>query len=308
MWVGYAVWADSAARSGRHDTIGAGLLDASFPTRSDGLYDVGKRPSFGAYLGDAWRRRGFAFTLAKYRLLSGLLPNRLGVLWVVLKPLSLALVYGCIFHFVLAGPARPANFVPFLLVGVFIFEFFTGCFGSGSKAITSNAKLVQSIGFPRILLPASVILEQLLRMIPVIVLLGLLLVVFGEPISWTWLLLIPVVLMMAVFNFGVALIAARLSVHARDVQQVIPIINRVLFYVSGVFFSVDGALSGYPLLLSVAHLIPTYEFIALSRDVLLSSYAAPPIVWVAAPVWAGATVLMGAVFFWRAETRYGLAD
>ena len=284
------------------------MVDALSPPHLEGLKQVGKRPPLGAYLSEAWQRRRFAFTLASYRLVSELLPNRLGVLWIVLKPLSMAIIYGTIFHFVIAGPARPANFVQFLIVGVFVFEFFTGCFGAGSKAVTSNAKLVQSLGFPRILLPISVVVEQAMRMIPVIILLGILLLVLGEPISWSWLLLIPVLGLMAIFNLGVALIVARLSVHARDVQQMIPIINRVLFYVSGIFFSVDGAFADFPVLLTMAHLVPTYGFVAIAREVLLESYAAPLLAWIGAPVWAAVTIIFGTVFFWRAEARYGLSD
>lgn len=284
------------------------MVDARPGAPSAGLFEVGHRPPLGQYLAEAWQRRSFAFTLAGYRLVGGLLGNRLGVLWIVLKPLLLALMYGTIFHFVLSGSARPADFVQFLIVGVFVFEFFTGSFGSGSKAITGNAKLVQSLGFPRILLPASVVIEQAMRMIPVVVLLGVLLLILGEPISWSWLLLVPVLIAMAVFNLGVALVVARLSVHARDVQQVIPIINRLLFYVSGIFFSIDGAFAAYPTLLTIAHLVPTYEFVALARDVLLSSYSAPLMAWIAAPIWALATLVVGVVYFWGAEARYGLGD
>lgn len=289
---------------------GGGTLVIDVPSLPPlhGMEPVGRRPPFGAYIAEAWRRRSFAFTLARYRLLASLLPNRLGVLWIVLKPLSMALIYGTIFNFVIAGAARPADFVQYLIVGVFVFEFFTGCFGAGAKAVTGNAKLVQSLGFPRILLPVSVVAEQAMRMVPVIVLLGILLLVFGEPISWSWLLIIPILIMMAVFNLGLALIVARLSVLTRDVQQFIPIINRVLFYASGIFFSVDGALADYPVALTVAHLVPTYEFISLSRDVLLDSYAAPALVWVAAPIWTVVMIVFGVLFFWRAEARYGLSD
>ena len=272
------------------------------------LTQVGQRPKFVPYLAEAWRRRAFAWHLASYRLVSGLIQNRLGVLWLILKPLSMVLVYGTVFTFVLSGAARPANFLPFLIVGVFVFEFFTGCFGAGSKAITGNAKLVQSLGFPRILLPVSIVLEQAMRMIPVVVLLYVLMLVLGEPITWMWLLLIPVLLLMAVFNLGVALIVARLSTHARDVQQVIPIINRVLFYGTGIFFSIDGALADYPVLLTMAHLLPTYDFVALGRGALLADHPVPDLVWIAAPVWALVTVCVGVVFFWRAEARYGLND
>lgn len=273
-----------------------------------GLSEVGKRPRLRGYFAETWRLRAFALRLAGSRLVSSLLPNRLGVLWIVLKPLSLAIIYGTIFHFVLAGPARPANFVQYLIVGVFVFEFFTGCFGSGAKAITSNTKLVQSFGFPRILLPISVVAEQAMRMIPVVMLLGILLLIFGEPISWSWLLVIPIFAVMGVFNLGVALVVARVSVRTRDVQQLIPIINRVLFYASGIFFDVDGALEGFPTLLTFVHLLPTYEFIALARDVLLDGYSAPLLAWIAAPVWALVMLIGGVVYFWRGEPRYGLSD
>lgn len=283
-------------------------MEATAVPSTVGLTEVGKRPPLGEYLADTWRMRTFALRLAGSRLISGLLPNRLGVLWIVLKPLALAITYGVIFHFILSGPARPDNFVQYLIVGVFVFEFFTGCFGSGSKAITSNSKLVQSFGFPRILLPISVIAEQAMRMIPVVLLLGILLLVLGEPISWSWLLVILVLAVMAVFNLGVALIVARISVRTRDVQQLIPIITRVLFYASGIFFDVEGALADYPTLLTIVQVIPTYDFISVARDVLLDGYTAPLIAWVAAPIWALVMIVVGVIFFWQGEPRYGLSD
>lgn len=284
------------------------MIDASAASTSSGLFDVAQRPPLRAYLAEAWRRRSFAWHLASYRLTSDLLQNRLGVLWLVLKPLSMVLVYGTIFTFVLSGPARPANFLPFLIVGIFVFEFFTGCFGAGSKAITGNSRLVQSLGFPRILLPVSVVLEQAMRMIPVVALLYVLMLVLGQPVTLMWLLFIPVLLVMALFNLGVALIVARLSTSARDVQQVIPIINRVLFYATGIFFNIDGALANYPALLTIAHLMPTYEFVSLGRATLLADHPVAPLVWIAAPIWAIVTLCVGTVFFWRAEARYGLSD
>ncbi|MGM7680237.1 ABC transporter permease [Microbacterium sp. A94] len=283
-------------------------MGATVVSATNGLTEVGKRPPLSDYLADTWRLRAFAFRLAGSRLIGDLLPNRLGILWIVLKPLSLAIIYGTIFHFVLAGPARPTNFVQYLIVGIFVFEFFTGCFGSGSKAITSNVKLVQSFGFPRVLLPISVVTEQAMRMVPVVLLLGILLTILGEPITWSWLLIIPILAVMGVFNLGLAMVVARMSVRTRDVQQVVPIINRVLFYGTGIFFNIDGALADYPTLLTMAHLLPTYEFIALARDVLLDGYAAPLLAWVAAPIWALVMIVGGLIFFWQGEPRYGLSD
>ena len=161
-------------RAGRSHGVRGGqegsefVVDARLDAPVQGLFEVGRRPPFGAYLREAWRRRTFAFTLAGYRLIGGLLRNRLGILWIVLKPVLTAAIYGTIFGFVLSSSAKPADFVPYILTGVFVFEFFTGSFGGGAKAVTGNAKLVQSLGFPRILLPFSVVAEQAMRMIPVV--------------------------------------------------------------------------------------------------------------------------------------------
>lgn len=284
------------------------MADARTHAPLDGLIQVGRRPPFGEYLAEAWRRRSFAATLAAHRLIGGLLRNRLGVLWLVLRPIFTAVIYGTIFGFVISSAARPDDWIPYLLTGVFIFAFFTGCLGSGSRAITGNAKLVQSFGFPRILLPVSVVIEQSLSMIPIVVLLGILLLIFGVPITWSWLLIIPVLVMMAIFNLGVVLIVARMSVWTRDVQQFIPTLNRVLFYASSIFFQLDEIFADQPVLLTIAHLVPTYDFIALVRGAMLTGHPAPEIAVIAAPIWTIVVICVGVVYFWRAEARYGLSD
>ena len=273
--------------------------------RRFGLARVGVRPPLGHYLGETWSRRAFAATLAKYRIQSENERTRLGIAWVVIKPLLNALVYGLVFGFILPSDTRPDNFIPFLLVGVFIFEYFSSSFGDGARAVTSNQRLVQSLSFPRILLPIAVLLEQAFRLLPILALLGILLLVFREPLTVEWLVAVPVLLLMTLFNAGVAMIAARLSVHLRDVQQVIPFITRVVFYLSSIFFSIDLILAHRPDLLAIAHLNPVYEFIALCRDALITGSPAEPVLWVWASIWSVVVFCFGVVFFWHAEERYG---
>lgn len=270
-----------------------------------GLVRIGTRPRFVKYLVDAWKRRTFAHTLARYRIQSENERNRLGMGWVVIKPTLNALIYGLVFGLILSSDSRPDNFIAFLLVGVFVFEYFGNSFGQGAKAITNNTRLVRSLSFPRILLPVAVLLEQLYRMVPILGVLGVLLLVFGESLSWTWLLIVPVIFMMSFFNAGVAMIAARMSVHVRDIQQVIPVLTRILFYTSGIFFSIDLVLADKPELLAIVHRTPVYEFISLARNVLIADSPIDPALWIWAGIWAGSTFVFGVVFFWLAEERYG---
>jgi teichoic acid transport system permease protein len=273
--------------------------------RRFGLNQVGVRPPLGRYIKEAWNRRAFAATLAKYRIQSENERNRLGIAWVVIKPVLNALVYGVVFGLILDSSTRPPNFVPYLLVGVFIFEYFSNSLGQGSKSVTNNARLVQSLSFPRILLPIAVLMEQAFRLLPILGVLGVLLIIFREPVTPEWLMMIPVLALMTLFNAGVAMIAARLSVHVRDIQQVIPFITRILFYSSSIFFSVDLVFAERPVILTIAHLNPVYEFIALSRDALIAGPPVPPIFWVWASIWSVLLFVSGIVFFWQAEARYG---
>ena len=104
----------------------------------EGLHKVGGRPPIGAYLVDVWQRRAFIYSLARFRIEAENGRNRLGMGWVVLKPLINAAVYGTIFGILLGRRSRPDQFVLFLVIGVFFFEYFSSCFTSGAKSITKQ--------------------------------------------------------------------------------------------------------------------------------------------------------------------------
>ena len=61
----------------------------------------------------------------------------------------------------------------------------------------------------------------------------------GEPLTWYWLLVIPVLLLQAVFNVGAGLILARVGAGIDDVSQLLPFIVRTWMYTSGVMFSIQ---------------------------------------------------------------------
>jgi teichoic acid transport system permease protein len=274
---------------------------------SHGLARVGSRPSFIAYVRETWKRRAFALTLARYRIDAANQQNRLGIAWVVLRPLLNAVVYGVIFGVLLQTADRVGapNFIPYLIVGVFIFEFFSDALSDGAKSITKNAQLVKSLSFPRILLPIASVLQSLFELLPIIAIMLGIVLLYGEPVTWSWFLLIPVLILMTLFNAGVAFIAARLTVHFPDFSQVLPFITRIMFYSTGIFFSIDEYLAPYPDILFIARLNPVHDFIALCRVALVENAVYDPIYWTIAIVGAIGFFVFGAIFFWRAEEQYG---
>ena len=275
--------------------------------REHGLKRVGARPALLEYLAEAWKRRDFALTMARFNSEAANAKNRLGRWWTVLLPTVQALVYGLIFG-VLMGASRPENYIPFLFTGVFLFSFMSGAFGAGAGSVTGNLGLVRSLSFPRMLLPVQATIQQIFNLLPQLVLLLITWVVFAQPITWKWLLLIPITFLMIVFSTGLALISARLTVHIQDLTKLIPFIIRIVFYTSGIFFNMEHVLKSYPIALEIEKYNPVYVFVSLARGAGVSGYEATAFMWWAAIGWAVVTMALGIVFFWKAEERYGRED
>lgn len=271
---------------------------------SHGLKQVGIRPKFVEYLGLVWARRDFAFTMSLYASESQNARTRLGRWWLVLSPTLQAFAYGLVFGLIL-GDLRPANFIPFLITGVFLFSFFSGSFSAGAKAITSNGGLLRTMSFPRILLPLSAVIREFINFLPQLALLPLVMVLFGQEISWDWLYLIPIAFLMFLFSTGLAMISARLTVEVKDLGKLVPFITRIMFYSSGIFFEVERIFAGFPELLAIAMLNPVYGFISLARGALVNDLQLTAFLWISTSIWSVATFVFGVFYFWRAEAKYG---
>lgn len=272
--------------------------------KQHGLKKVGAREPLLSYVKHAWQRKDFAYVMALFTNQANNSKNRLGRWWIVLLPTLQAAVYGLIFG-VLLGGSRPDNFVPYLFTGVFLFSFLQGAFASGATSVTGNIGLVRSLSFPRILLPTNAVIQQIFSLLPQLGLLVITMLLFGMPVTVNWLFLIPIVLLMVMFGFGLATISARLTVHVQDLNKLIPFITRITFYVSGIFFSMDKVLGAYPVALQIANLNPVYIYISLARGAMVKGYSMDPTMWISAIAWAFSFLLIGIWFFWKAEERYG---
>lgn len=269
-----------------------------------GLHRVGARPPLLQYLKQTWERRLFIMAMARFRLRAGLEDNRLGVLWLLLQPVLNATVYGSIFYF-LQSDRRPEAYVVHVVIGVFLFQFFSRSLSDGAKSITGNKALVQSLAFPRLTLPLAEVIEQFLSLLPSIGLLLILLPFLGHSPTWSWLLMIPLLGLYTLFNAGVAMIAARLTVHVRDLTQLLPFISRILFYTSGVLFDVNRIFNDHPWVVRVYDFQPIYQVLQMARACLMGGHGYNGMYWLYFSIWSVVMFVVGLVFFWVAEERYG---
>jgi teichoic acid transport system permease protein len=310
-----------------------------------GLRPSAERPPIPRYLQQLWQRRHFILGFATARNVALYTEARLGQAWQLLTPLFNAGVYFLVFGLLLKINRGIPNYLGFVVAGVFVFNFTQTVFISTSSVITENLELIRALRFPRAALPLGYVIIQLEQMLLSMVVLAVVVVATGEPVTWYWLLAIPALLLQTMFNVGVGLACARIGSSVNDFSQLMPFLMRTWLYVSGVIFEISTLAVGhvYKVILQIN---PAAVYITLMRNAMLqsqrisqpgskpynaakcqewsttghkagvaekyqelSAYCHPSLnpghYWYYAIAWAAVALVVGFWFFWRAETRYG---
>jgi len=278
--------------------------------RRHGLTAAGRLPSLLEYSRHLWSYRHFIAAFANAKVTASLGSTRLGVVWQVLTPLINAGVYYVIFGLLIkTGSGRIENFVAYLCAGVFIFGFTQSVVQAGAQAITGNMGLIRALHFPRASLPIAIALVEVRNMVASIVVLLSIMLLTGEPLTFQWLMIFPVLLLQIIFNAGLALFVSRLGAKVHDIRQLIPYIMRIWMYGSAILYPVSffaERVHGWQL--AVVEANPLLIFIELTRHSLMEgiTLAGPPgRLWIEAVIWTLLVGIGGYVYFWRGEKGYG---
>ncbi len=267
------------------------------------LVDLTQPSPLAAYLREVWRRRDFAILVPVQDLRAQNMGSALGQLWHLANPALMVAVYFLIFGLVIDTSRGVDNFLGFLVVGVVWFHLTQRVVQDAAMSIPRNLGLIRSVQFPRILLPAAAVIGQTAAFVPALVLALAAVIATGERPSLRWLALIGVLAGQFVFNFGAALLVARIGASVPDLRQLLPHVFRLLFYASGVIFSVDAFVTSESWRRAFA-LNPLYDVITCVRWCLLGE---PADSWVVGGMlaWAAALLVVGFAVFWRSDQRMG---
>jgi len=264
------------------------------------------RPPFWKYIKDLWASRNFIWALSTTRAYARNENTYLGQLWSILNPLLYAAVYYLIFGVVIGTRGGIDNYVGFLVVGIFVFQFCSAVLGQGVGAIVNNVSMIRSLRFPRAVLPIAAVITEFLTLLPAIVVMFVLVSLTKEPPQWSWLLAVPAFLLIGLFNVGVALFMSRIGSQSRDIKNLIPFVVQLLRYMSGLFFSIAHYTVNYPQL----GVILTYQPYALSiemvRGAMLGQVEVSPLELLVMCLWGFGLSIGGLIFFWRGEGKYGV--
>jgi ABC-type polysaccharide/polyol phosphate export permease len=259
-------------------------------------------PPLRSYIGDVWRRRQFALEMARANLRAQHFNTVLGQLWLVLRPLLLALVLFALVT-IIRGDSRGMVFLAHLMLGVFAFRIVSTSIRQGAKSVTGGGRLILNAAFPRALLPLESVMTAFMRFVPTLLLYAVVHVIAGLPVGPHLLWALPILALLVVFAFGGAMLAATAQVYFRDLANFLPYFLRIWLYASPVIYYADEVPERFRPIL-VAN--PLYPMLGALSDIV-NRGENPSLAYLAGGLaWAVATFLAGALFFVSREREFAV--
>jgi ABC-2 type transport system permease protein len=227
---------------------------------------------------DPQRLFRLAWTLATTDFKLKFFGSFLGYLWQLMNPLLLFGVLFVVFSFALNLDEGVRYYPVALLLGIVLFSFLSEATTQAVRSLMTRETLVRKIDFPRLAVPMASVLAAtfnlLLNLIPVIIFL----LASGATPSTSWLLFVLVLATLILFAFGMSMILSVGFVRFRDIEPIWTVVLQIMFYASGVFFTVD-AIAGQKhgqLLVDIFFCNPFAAILAAARHTLVDgSWTSP---------------------------------
>lgn len=271
-----------------------------------GLSRIGSRPPLGEYIQQLWQRRFFIWYDAHHRASTRNSRMRLGNVWLVLRPLVDASFYFIIFGLLLDTAGRMENFPAFILIGVLLFRATATSISGGAGLLRGNRALIKAFTFPRASIPVAAALQAAMTAVFTMAVMCVAIIAIPPHAApqVTWPLLVPIFLIQTALNLGIMFITARVGFHVPDMTNVLGLLSRFLMYGSGVMFPITRFIHD-PNALVVVQFNPIYQILDMGRKILIDGTVPTLGAWIISVSWALGMLVVGFVFFWRAEESYG---
>lgn len=160
--------------------------------------------------------------------------SAVGLLWSLISPLMMMLIYTAIFGTIFKS-SKP-DFPVFILSGLLAWNFFGTALPAATVSVVGNNNLVRKTRFPTSLLPASVVLSNGINFLISLLLLFGLVLVYRHPLGITLVLLPVLIVAQVAFTLGIALLLSALDVFFRDVEHFLGIVLTVWFFATPILY------------------------------------------------------------------------
>jgi lipopolysaccharide transport system permease protein len=202
-------------------------------------------------LKDTWEYRDLLFLLVRRDFVSFYKQTILGPLWFFIQPLFTTIIYTFIFGNLASIPTDGLPQPLFYLAGITAWNYFSDCLNKTSGVFSANAGLFGKVYFPRLIVPLSTVVSNLIRFGVQMALFFIMMAIYaikGANIHPNaYILLFPfLLLLMAMLGLGLGMIISAMTTKYRDLSFLVSFGVQLMMYLTTVIYPLSVVKLKYP--------------------------------------------------------------
>ncbi len=222
----------------------------------------------------------------------------LGILWSLLNPLLIIIVYTLAFDYIMKIQVK--NFPMFFMCGFLPWSYLSASLMTSMTSFSDTGYLIKAVYFPREILPLSMVLSCLLHFLITFIFVFPVLMIYGYFPQWITLSLLVIILLQSIFIFGLSLFLSSIHVFFRDIRYILDVILTIWFWLTPIVYPISLIPEQF---LFFYKLNPMTLFVTAYRDVLLNGELPIPKYWVALFLATLGSLILGYLPYWRVKKR-----
>mgnify|MGYP003684134553 FL=1 len=262
---------------------------------------------FDLNLREIWNYRDLLWLFVKRDVTTFYKQTILGPLWFLLQPLITTIVFSFIFNKIAKISTDQTPPYLFYMSGIIAWNYFSDCLMSTSNTFTSNAYIFSKVYFPRLIIPFSQIISNLVKMFVQLSLFFCLLIyyqVYEDQVFFIYrnIILLPIIIIqMGLLGVAIGMIVSSLTTKYRDLRFLVSFSVQLLMYATPVAYPLSAVPEKYKIFVLYN---PMTSIIVSFRNSLLGKENLDPIFFYYSFLSISLLFLVGLIFFNRVEKTF----
>ena len=211
-----------------------------------------------------WQYRDLLFLLVRRDFVAFYKQTILGPLWFLIQPLFTTATYVFIFGKLAGLSTDGVPPILFYLAGITTWTYFADCLTKTANVFKDNASIFGKVYFPRLIMPLSIVISNLIRLgVQILLLIGVMiyfsLTSGGFHISWYMLLFPFFILLMAAQGLGWGMMVSSLTTKYRDLALLVTFGIQILMYATPIVYPLSSLSGNLKLFVSLNPMTPIVE-------------------------------------------------
>lgn len=206
---------------------------------------------FDLKLNEVWAYRDLLVLMVRRDFVSFYKQTILGPLWFFIQPLFTTIIFTFVFGELAGIPTDGLPKPLFYMAGITAWNYFADCLTKTSSVFKDNAGIFGKVYFPRLIVPLSIVVSNLVRFAVQMILFIIFLVYYyfngaHFHISWAICLFPLIIILMAMLGLGTGMIISAMTTKYRDLAFLISFGVQLLMYATPVIYPLSEAIKKYP--------------------------------------------------------------